>query len=202
MTNNREGIYVSPPISKIRDLVAKVVMIGDPAVGKTSLRNRLLGAAFNPFEPVTVGAGFSRIKVPISNTVNMILQIWDIAGQQSFELVTKTYYDGAKGAILVYDVTRESTFHDLPHWIKKLVEYNRHQKIPLVLVANKLDLVDQIEVSPERGRKYATQLSKWLGLPVPYFETSAKTGENVALPFVTLARNIKEYMDKYVYGLK
>ncbi len=191
---------MSRSLPQMQDQVAKVVMIGDPAVGKTSLRSRLLGGAFNPFEPVTVGAGFSRIKVPLTNTSHMILQIWDIAGQQSFELVTKTYYDGAKGAILVYDVTRETTFLNLPNWIKKLIQYNRHQRIPLVLVANKLDLIDQIEVTSERGRRYAKQLGEWLGLPVPYFETSAKTGENVSSPFITLAQNIKKYMESHLFG--
>ena len=182
-------------------ITAKVLLIGDGAVGKTSLRKRFSQDHFNPHESMTIGAQFTRISTLLRNGCEVFLQIWDISGQLNFHMVTQTYYQGAKGAILVYDMTRENTFSNLPFCLKALMKYNNNRKIPVVLVANKADLKSKAQVTSSQGKQYARDLTKWLGWQVQYFETSAKTGENVALPFTTLAEQVYEYRKHHLKNL-
>ena len=167
--------------------VAKIVLLGDGAVGKTSLKRRFIYKTFDPLEQMTIGADFARITLELKD-FQIVLQIWDIAGQARYKEIASSYYSGAKGAMIAFDVTRESTFQSIPKWISVLVD--NAGKIPFMLVGNKIDLVDQRVVSRERGEEYAKQLSKWLGWDVPYIETSAKTGENVEESFLILANNV------------
>ena len=167
--------------------VAKIVLLGDGAVGKTSLKRRFIYKTFDPLEQMTIGADFARITLELKD-FQIVLQIWDIAGQARYKEIASSYYSGAKGAMIAFDVTRESTFQSIPKWISVLVD--NAGKIPFMLVGNKIDLVDQRVVSRKRGEEYAKQLSEWLGWDVPYIETSAKTGENVEESFLILANNV------------
>ena len=188
-----------PSIGK--SITAKILLIGDGAVGKTSLRKRFTQDQFNPYEGVTIGAQFTRVSMQLNNGYEVYLQIWDISGQANFQMVAQTYYQGAKGAILVFDATRESTFNNLPYWIKALMKYNYNRKIPVVLVGNKVDLIDERQVSAIQGHQYAKELTKYFGWKVNYFETSAKTGENVALPFTILSQQVYEYWRRHLNKL-
>ncbi len=167
--------------------VAKIVLLGDGAVGKTSLKRRFVYKTFDPIEQMTIGADFARVTLEL-NDFQVILQIWDIAGQARYKEIATSYYRGAKGAMIAFDVTRESTFQSIPKWISMLVQ--NAGKIPFMLVGNKIDLVNERVVSKERAEKYAESLSEWLGWNVPYMETSAKTGENVEESFLILANNV------------
>ena len=179
----------------MKKFIAKVVLLGEGAVGKTSLKRRFMEGTFDPSEQMTIGADFSRIVLDISDDIKVILQVFDIAGQARFSEIAPNYYEGAKGAIVIFDVTREETFMAVQNWISILLKYTK-QKIPIVLVGNKIDLEDQIVVTENRAQEYAKILSDWLGYPVPYMQTSALKNINVNESFYTLTNNMLDYIFK------
>lgn len=168
----------------------KVVLLGDGGVGKTSLRHRYLGEGFKANYMATIGADFAIKK--LEN--NQIVQIWDLAGQERFSVVREGYYIGTKGGLLVFDISRPETFHNIPNWISELLNnINQTDPVPLALVGNKADLRvldNPAFITEDQGRGYAEQLSEWSEMDVPYVETSAKTGLNVDLIFNSIVDNI------------
>ncbi len=172
-----------------KKFIAKLVLTGDPAVGKTSLKTYLTDKVFKTDSPMTLGADITRVVMDVGEDYQVVLQIWDIAGQTKFMDVNKAYYNGAKGVIVVFDVTREETFMDIPKWIER-VKTSVENDIPILMVANKMDLTEQIAVDKKRAVEYSAILSNWLGMQVPVAFTSAKTGENVEDAFFTIASNM------------
>jgi len=162
--------------------------LGEPRVGKTSVRRRYLGAVFDKDYNVTLGADFA-VKRLANNDV---LQIWDLAGQPVYKSVRSGYYRGAEGVILVYDITRPETFKKISKWIDEMLSIS-DSMIPLILVANKVDLKeDGYEyVSPKDGENYAKILSDWSGFNVPYIESSALLGTNIDKIFENLIKEIE-----------
>jgi small GTP-binding protein len=171
--------------------IYKIVLLGDGAVGKTALRHRYLGDAFQQSYSMTIGADFAVKRVNIDG-MEIVAQIWDLAGQTRFASVREVYYQGATGALLVYDITRSDTFEHVPTWITELLENNKNKVVPMVLIGNKSDLRDTSDeaISLEAGKEYAKSLSEWSSFDIPYVETSALSGENVDAGFATLLRNI------------
>lgn len=169
----------------------KIVLLGDGAVGKTSLRLRYMGLGFQSKYMMTIGADFAikDIKTPDGRALKC--QIWDLAGQQSFKRVRSTYYVGVHGALLVYDATRPETYQNIDQWVEELLR-NSNQAIPVAVLANKVDLVETVpvSVSEEDGRRLCANLTEKLGLEVPYLETSAKTGQNVEEAFQGIAEQV------------
>ncbi|TXT57552.1 MAG: hypothetical protein BAJATHORv1_10254 [Candidatus Thorarchaeota archaeon] len=151
----------------------KIVMLGDGAVGKTALTTRFTQDHFETDYKRTIGSDFAvkRLEVEERNA-NVTLQVWDLAGQKRFEIVRQSFYRGARGGLLVYDVTRRRTFMNLETWKKEAYE-NVGKEIPLVIVANKVDLEDSRVVTTEEGKTYAE------GQGFLYAESSALTGKNV-----------------------
>ena len=172
--------------------IYRIVLLGDGAVGKTALRHNYLGEVFKEDYGMTIGADFA-VKRAIINDVEVIAQIWDLAGQPQFEVVRNTYYKGVAGAVMVYDITRKDTFENIPRWIQELVKNNDNKIVPLVLLANKNDLRGESgnEVPSEDGKKYSQDLSKWSSSEIPYIETSAKTSENVDYAFELLLKTLE-----------
>jgi small GTP-binding protein len=161
-----------------RQYVLKVVVVGEGAVGKTSLIIRYTEGHFRESYLMTVGTSFAVKELDFGDTM-VRLQLWDLAGQPHFSSVRPVFYRGAAGSILVFDVTRRETFMKVPSWYEEVSQVTGD--LTSVLLANKVDLVDQRQVSTEEGQAYALQ-NGWA-----YFETSAKDGSGVTDAFRQIA---------------
>ena len=161
-----------------RQYVLKVCVVGDGAVGKTSLIIRYTEGHFRESYIMTVGTSFAVKELNFGDTL-VRLQLWDLAGQPHFSSVRPVFYRGAAGVILVFDVTRRQTFDNIPGWYDEVSGVTG--AVPSVLIANKVDLIDQRQVTTEEGMAYAQQLG-W-----GYFETSAKEGAGVTDAFRQIA---------------
>jgi len=181
------------------DYIFKVLLLGDGAVGKTSLRMRYMGRGFSATYLMTIGADFAVVPVPINVNGRLYkckLQIWDLAGQPRFKEVRGLFYQGAFGAIVVYDKTRRQTYENVIEWVNELLKHRGI--VPIVLLGNKKDLCDGTIncISYEEGLQLAAHLSEQLNISVPFYETSAKTGENVKESFTTLTEMMVRYATK------
>jgi len=162
----------------------KIVLMGDGGVGKTSLIKRYLKKGFSYDYKKTIGVDFytTREKIVIKNNLTAIIQwqVWDLGGQPKWHQVRSSFYSGAKGGLLIFDITRRSTFENIPAWANEFIK-NAPGVQPLVLVGNKIDLREKVReyVRKEEGEKMAKILSESLGTEIPYVETSALTGTNV-----------------------
>ena len=177
----------------------KIVLIGDGGVGKTAIRERYLGKGFKAQYLLTIGADFA-MRDDTASGEPIRYQIWDLAGQQRFDAVREVYYKGCVGALLVYDVTRPDSYFNTPKWINELWTNNGRGRIPLVVVANKIDMRELSDdtVSPEQGRVFTerlTKLTKPEGFECNYIETSAKTGINIGAAFSLLGGNIVRFVN-------
>ncbi len=165
----------------------KVVMIGAGGSGKTALVNRFLTHKFSEEYIVTIGSQFAVKTVPVETangrSVLVKLLVWDLAGQQRFDFIRGSYYRGSKGALLVYDTTRKSTWLELPKWIKE-TEDALGERIPIILLANKVDLADHRVITREMGEEFTREYNL-----TDYLETSALSGQNVEEAFHILAKS-------------
>ncbi|MFX1538626.1 MAG: Rab family GTPase [Promethearchaeota archaeon] len=184
---------------KRRSRFCKVTLLGDGAVGKTALRERYLGQGFSGKYTLTIGADFASKRHKIGNE-DLIFQIWDLAGQPRFDSIRGVYYRGAIGALVLFDITRPLSFENIDVWLNELWVNNGKGKVPLVILGNKVDLRkegDPIQISYEKGLELTERISaetkKEAGFTVSYFETSAKTGQNVTEVFEELGKKILEY---------
>ncbi|MBD3197781.1 MAG: GTP-binding protein, partial [Candidatus Lokiarchaeota archaeon] len=165
----------------------KIIVIGDPSVGKTSLLTRFATHKFEKQYIPTVGVNIVKEQIEVDDVTGeervVNLMIWDVAGQPQFYMLHRPYFNGADGMILVFDVTRSSSFSNIKNWYQTAVKYGL-SGIPRILVGNKIDLKDQ--------RKIIVPMMQHLGeeLNAPYFETSAKTGENVKTIFQKIAEMV------------
>ena len=169
----------------------KVVLMGDGAVGKSSLRRKFMGKTFDTTYIMTIGADFA-VKYMRIGDVNVKFVIWDLAGQPHFRAVRTTFYRGARGGLLLYDITRRDTFEHVPAWMEEFVKHTKGEGMAVVLVGNKVDLREKglEQVSWADGLAMAEELQKKHGIPVSFVETSAITGENVDKAFIILAEEI------------
>nr|CAH8873550.1 unnamed protein product [Trichobilharzia regenti] len=166
----------------------KYIIIGDTAVGKSCLLLQFTDKRFQPVYDLTIGVEFGARMVNIADK-QIKLQIWDTAGQESFRSITRSYYRGAAGALLVYDVTRRDTFNHLASWLQDAQQHASPNMV-ITLVGNKFDLDAKREVKQEEGESFARE-HKLL-----FIETSAKTGANVEQAFSVTARAIYERLQQ------
>ena len=123
------------------DLLFKLILIGDSCVGKSNILLKYLKNEFDPNSRATVGVEFGTKNIIINNK-KIKIQIWDTAGQERYRSITSAYYKGAKGALIVYDITRKCTFDNIDKWISDL-KLNGDKNICIVILGNKSDLDDK-----------------------------------------------------------
>ena len=169
------------------DMIFKIVLIGDTSVGKTNILSKYLSDEFDPESKATVGVEFGTKNFKIENNIVKV-QIWDTAGQERYRSITNAYYKGAKGALLVYDITNKKSFDNLDKWISDL-KTNGDEKISIVLLGNKSDLESQRVISTEEGKNKA-ELFKFA-----FMETSALNGNNIEKAFDELIKEV--YKDNH-----
>lgn len=181
-------------------IVLKVLLIGDGGVGKTAIRERYLGKGFDSQYMLTIGADFAtRDDFVYGSPVRY--QIWDLAGQERFDGVREVYYRGALGALIIFDVTRPDSYFNIPKWVKEIWANNGRSKVPIVIVANKIDMrgSENETISSEQGSLMSEKLTKITsreGFACYYIETSAKTGVKINDAFSLLGENIMKYAEK------
>jgi len=190
-----------PPAAKKRqpDLFMKLVLAGDGAVGKTALRERFLGKGFSSSYLQTIGADFAAKDEMIGDKL-VKYQIWDLAGQQTFQQVRGTYYEGCFGALMVFDLTRPDSFNNIPSWVNELWSSSKRGPVPFVLLGNKYDLLEQfpIHVTKEQIDAYLQEINEQCKdhkFQVPFLFTSAKTGHQVERAFSLLGENILSWIE-------
>lgn len=165
------------------DYLFKCIVVGDGGVGKTALTLRFSKGFFMENYKMTIGVDFHVKTISVDGDEGPIrakLQIWDTGGQERFSSIRPMYYRGALGALLIFDLTSISSFEHLPQWIEE-VRANVETDIPLLLVGNKNDLIDQRVISLEEINDFTRDFNLY------YMETSAKTGDNVGDCFSVLA---------------
>jgi Ras-related protein Rab-1A len=166
------------------DRLFKILIIGDSNVGKTSVLLRYVDDAFNPEFQTTIGVDFKISTLEVNGKI-VKLQLWDTAGQDRFRNIVASYYRGANGVFLMYDVTNSESFQSVSKWFEESQQYLQ-ANVPKLLVGNKSDLTSQREVSTEEGKALSQRLK------TDFIETSAKTSANVKEAFFMMAKSMLE----------
>ena len=175
----------------------KVILAGDGAVGKTSIRERYMGKGFQGDYLKTIGADFATKKMQLDDD-NITYQIWDLAGQDSYQTVRKTFYKGATAAIMVFDCQDPKSMTNLTGWIDEAIEGSKNGILSYFVIANKVDLEESRRVSRDMALEFCNRLEIETGIRFFYCETSALTGQNIQETFdflayrLLLANNIQD----------
>ena len=157
------------------EMMFKVVLVGDSFVGKTNIMSKYIKNEFHEDSKATVGVEFGSKQFTVEGH-SIKAQIWDTAGQERYKAITSAYYKGAKGAFIVYDITRKQSFESVEKWVNDVTAV-ADKKITIILIGNKSDLEDQRQVSKEQGQDKANKLE------LAFLETSALSGENLDKAF-------------------
>ena len=166
------------------ELLYKVIIIGDTAVGKSNILSRYVKDEFSSNSKSTVGVELGIKFLKIKNTKTKI-QIWDTAGQERYRAITSSYFKGSNGCFIVYDITNEASFNNIENWYEQ-IQKETSKDIPILLVGNKCDLEDERKVPIEKGKEKAQNLN------CAFFETSALKKINIDKIFEELVNNIYE----------
>ncbi|KAH3745289.1 rab2 protein [Pelomyxa schiedti] len=162
----------------------KYIIVGDTAVGKSCLLLQWTDKRFQAVHDLTLGVEFGSRSVAVRDN-QVKLQIWDTAGQEKFRSIIRSYYRGAAGALLVYDITRRDTFEHLSLWLEDCRRFST-QNIVIMLIGNKCDLESSRVIPREEGERFAKENGLF------FLETSAKTAHNVEEAFLQTATRIYE----------
>jgi Ras-related protein Rab-1A len=165
------------------DYLFKLLLIGDSGVGKSCLLLRFADDTYSDSYISTIGVDF-KIRTLDLEGKTVKLQIWDTAGQERFRTITSSYYRGAHGIAIVYDVTDQESFNNVRHWNAEIDRY-ASEGVTKVLIGNKSDMADKKVVSLEQGKALADELK------MEFIETSAKDASNVTRAFEVMAAKIK-----------
>lgn len=171
----------------------KYIIIGDTGVGKSCLLLQFTDKRFQPVHDLTIGVEFGARMIMIRGK-QIKLQIWDTAGQEAFRSITRSYYRGAAGALLVYDITRRETFNHLTTWLEDARQHSNSNMV-IMLIGNKSDLDVKREVRKEEGEAFAKENG------LVFMETSAKTATNVEEAFINTANVIYEKIQEGVFDI-
>ena len=168
------------------EMIFKIIIIGDSTTGKTNILSKFLYNKFEKVSKATIGVELGCKTFDINNS-KVNAQIWDTAGQEKYRSMTKAYYKGAQGALIVYDITKKYTFENIDNWIAELKNAT-DKKVTTMLIGNKNDLEEFREVKKEEGEKKAKEYG------LAFLETSALSGNNIEKAFKKL---IEEVYKKY-----
>ena len=164
------------------EFMFKVVLVGDMSVGKTNIIAKYLKNDFSEDYKTTIGVEFhSKIAKVEGHVVKA--QIWDTCGQERFKSITDSYYRGAKGAFVVYDITRKNTFESVDSWISAL-RSAADKNLNIIIIGNKSDLEDQRQVETEQGEDKAQNNE------AAFMETSAYSGDNIDKAFDNMITDV------------
>jgi Ras-related protein Rab-11A len=164
------------------EMMFKVVLVGDSFVGKTNIMSKYLKNEFHEDSKATVGVEFGSRQFNIEGHV-VKAQIWDTAGQERYKAITSAYYKGAKGAFIVYDITRKESFENVTKWAEQL-KSTADKNLTIIIVGNKTDLEDQRQVTSEEGQNKANSLES------AFIETSAASGSNLDKAFEMMINEV------------
>ncbi|CAO2813182.1 unnamed protein product [Amaranthus hypochondriacus] len=168
------------------DYLFKLLLIGDSGVGKSCLLLRFADDSYVDSYISTIGVDF-KIRTVEQDGKTIKLQIWDTAGQERFRTITSSYYRGAHGIIVVYDITDQESFNNVKQWLSEIDRYASNN-VNKLLVGNKSDLTATRAVPYETAKAYADEIG------IPFLETSAKDATNVEQAFLTMTTDIKNRM--------
>merc|ERR1711916_279961 len=186
---HEKGCYIVSQITNMNpeyDYLFKLLLIGDSGVGKSCLLLRFADDTYTESYISTIGVDF-KIRTIELDGKTIKLQIWDTAGQERFRTITSSYYRGAHGIIVVYDVTDQESFNNVKQWLHEIDRY-ACENVNKLLVGNKSDLTTKKVVDTTTAKEFAGQLG------IPFLETSAKNATNVENAFMTMAAEIKNRM--------
>lgn len=184
----------------------KICLLGDKTVGKSSLRKIFVGEGVPEYYENASGSHFTNKNVVLSSNREVLLQIWDFAGQQHINSIRSLYFKGSMGALAVYDITRPDTYFNLKDWCLEFWAKNDYPDIgagprPIVVLGNKSDLAQERNIEsvvlPVKGQKLADRLvtqSSEFNAKTAFFETSIKTGMNVERAFICLGNFIENFL--------
>jgi len=181
---SKEDIVIEELDSKEEkeDYKLKLVVVGDSGVGKTNLIKRFANNTFNSNSKATVGVEFLSKSFKINNRIFKI-EIWDTAGQERYKSITAAYYKGAKGALVVYDITSKISFENIDKWMMEIKEKSS-KDLKLMIIGNKSDLKDARQVSNEEALRKAQDTG------IALMETSALDSTNVKEAFHDLLKEM------------
>lgn len=165
------------------DYLFKILLIGDSGVGKSSVLLRYSDDAYSDSYTSTIGVDFKIKTIKLDNK-RIKLQVWDTSGQERFRTITNSYYRGAHGVIVAYDITDKVTFDNVKIWLKEVERYTT-PNVRVLLVGNKSDMIHKRVVTYDEGEKFANSIG------IEFLEASAKECVNIEAAFTTLARSIK-----------
>ncbi|KAM7255506.1 hypothetical protein ACFE04_008404 [Oxalis oulophora] len=166
------------------DYLFKLLLIGDSGVGKSCLLLRFADDTYIESYISTIGVDF-KIRTVEQDGKTIKLQIWDTAGQERFRTITSSYYRGAHGIIIVYDVTDKDSFNHVKDWLIEIDKFS-FDNVSKLLVGNKTDMVGKKQVPYETAKAFADEIG------INFLETSAKDSSNVEEAFMTMATHIKK----------
>ena len=172
-----------------KEFLYKILLLGDSSVGKTCFLMRYTDNTFQEIHMSTIGLDYKLKNVQLDDGKMVKIQIWDTAGQDRFRSITKNYYKGAHGIILIYDITNKKSFENVRNWINQIKE-EVSEKVSIILVGNKIDDEEHRVVSTEQGEKMANDFG------LMFFECSAKSGVNIDSTFNELVKKTVENYSK------
>ncbi|KAK9475541.1 ras family-domain-containing protein [Dipodascopsis tothii] len=160
-----------------------VLLAGESAVGKSSLVLRFVKDQFDDYRESTIGAAFLTQTIALGDSTTIKFEIWDTAGQERYKSLAPMYYRNANCAVVVYDITQAASLDKAKSWVKEL-QRQANENIIIALAGNKLDLSAKRQVETSVAEAYAREAG------LLFFETSAKTGENVTELFTAIATRL------------